>query len=124
MLEYLPICFWREISVRQWMLGIDDVTIVSDVRYLMSEVRCIANIRVDIQQLAHFLSDSLVEIEQIVVFLLEEGMQVVCIVFKERAFAIGTLQGIPMDAPPLVVVANANILEQTLFSSSGFAAGH
>ena len=63
----------------------------------------------DIQQLAHFLSDSLVEIEQIVVFLLEEGMQVVCVVFKERALTIGTLQGIPMYATPLVVVADAQV---------------
>jgi hypothetical protein len=30
-LEDLPICFWHEISIRQRMLGVDNVTEVSDV---------------------------------------------------------------------------------------------
>ena len=63
----------------------------------------------DINEFADFLSDSLVEVNQKVVFLLEEGMQVVSVILKERAFAIGTLQGIPMDATPLVVVADAKV---------------
>ena len=39
----------------------------------------------DINEFADFLSDSLVEVNQKVVFLLEEGMQVVSVILKERA---------------------------------------
>ena len=63
----------------------------------------------DIDEFADFLADSLVEVNQKVVFLLEEGMQVVSVILKERALAIGTLQGIPMYATPLVVVADAQV---------------
>ena len=67
----------------------------------------------DVDEFAHLLADSLVEIYQEVPFLLKEWSDVVLIVFEERALAIGTLQGIPMNAPPLVVVADADVLHRS-----------
>lgn len=68
----------------------------------------------DVDEFAHLLADSLVEIYQEVPFLLEEWSDVVLIVFEERALAIGTLQGVPVYASPLVVVADAKVLDQRL----------
>ena len=64
----------------------------------------------DVDKFADFLSDCFVEVKQILIFLLEEQMQVVSVIFEKRTLAIGTLQGIPMHASPLVVVADANVL--------------
>ena len=66
--------------------------------------------RMNVDEFANLLTDGFVEIEQKLVMLLEERMQVVSIVLKKRTLAIGTLQGIPMHASPLVVVADANVL--------------
>ena len=66
----------------------------------------------DVDKFADFLSDCLVEVKQILIFLLEEQMQVVSVIFEKRTLAIGTLQGIPMDTSPLVVVADAEILDE------------
>ena len=67
---------------------------------------------VDVDEFAHFLSDSLVEIDQKIVFLLEEGTDVVRIIVEERTLTIGTLQRVPVYSPPLVMVANAKVFDQ------------
>ena len=66
----------------------------------------------DVDEFADFLSDCLVEVKQILIFLLEKQMQVVSVIFEKRTLAIGTLQGIPMDTSPLVVVADAKVFNQ------------
>ena len=66
--------------------------------------------RMDINKFTNLLADGLVEIKQILIFLLEERMQVINIILEERTLAISTLQGVPMDASSLIVVADANIL--------------
>ena len=66
----------------------------------------------DVDQIAHFGPDGLVEIEQIVPALFKERTDIVLIIFKERRFAVSTLQGVPMQMPPVAMVADARILDE------------
>ena len=65
-----------------------------------------ADLRLNIDQFAHFLADLLVEIEQKVPALLEEGTDVVLIVVEKRRLTVGALQGIPVQMPPVAMIAD------------------
>ena len=66
---------------------------------------------VDVDELAHLLTDILVEIDQKRVLSFKKRTDIVGIVVEKRTLAISTLQGIPMHSPPLVVVADAEIFD-------------
>ena len=63
----------------------------------------------NVDEFTDFLTNGLVEIYQKFIFLTEKGVQIVSVILEERALTIGTLQGIPMDASPLVVIADAEV---------------
>lgn len=54
-----------------------------------------------------------VEIEQELIMAVEEGMEVVGIILKERRLAISTLQRIPMQLSPTPMVADAQVAYRT-----------
>ena len=41
----------------------------------------------------------------------KKGTDIVYVILEERTLAIGTLQSIPMDLTPLVVVADTQVLD-------------
>lgn len=67
----------------------------------------------DIQQFAHLMGDGHVEIKEVLPAILKEGLQVVHIVIKEGAVAIGAHQGVPMQMPPVTMVTDAYIRNQS-----------
>ena len=109
-LEDLPVVLRLKVSIRQRVFGMDDIAIIIDGRWLTDEVGCITDVRMNVQQITYRLTDGFVEIDQKVVLLLVEGTDIVCKILEEGTLAIGALQGIPMDAAPLVVVADAQVL--------------
>ena len=67
----------------------------------------------DIQQLAHLMGDGHVEIKEVLPTILKERLQVVHIVIKERTVAIGAHQGVPVQMPPVTMVTDADIGNQS-----------
>ena len=63
----------------------------------------------DIQEFAHFLCDGHVEIKEVFPVVIIERLQVVHVVIKEGAIAIGAHQSIPMQVAPVAMVTNADI---------------
>ena len=113
--EDLPIGARAESGVGLRMLGADDVAVVAQSLGAGVVRRGVAHRGLDVHQLADLLPDGLVEVDQILVLLLEEGTDVVGVVLEEGAFAVGALQGVPVDPPPLVVVADAQVAGLCLF---------
>ena len=117
MLEHLPVGFRLKVGVWLRMLGVDDITEVFEgcrtlaVSHWLLIFCRIFYLWMEIYQLTDLLPYLLVEIDQKVVFALKERSDVICVILEERALAIGTLQGVPMNAPPLVVVADADVLD-------------
>ena len=70
------------------------------------------NLRTDVEELYHLLCSFHVEIEEEFVFLFEEGADVVLIIFKERALAVGGEERIPVDVAPVGVVGDADGLHR------------
>lgn len=66
----------------------------------------------DVDKFTHLLTDGFIEINQEVVLLLKERTDIIGIIVEEGTLAIGTLQGIPVYTSPLVMVADAEILDQ------------
>lgn len=113
--ENLPVGARLEVAVWLWMFSVYDVAIVV---WMLPDVFCsIFHLRMDVDEAANRLANRLVEVDEIVVLLLEERTDVVSIVFEERTLAIGRLQGIPVDAPPLVMVADAHISHLLLLTT-------
>ena len=73
----------------------------------------------DVEQFAHFLGDSHIEIEEIFPAGFKERADVVFVELKERALAVGTLQRIPMFRAPFAMIADANILDEPLLGEVG-----
>mgnify|MGYP004670897339 CR=1 FL=1 len=71
-----------------------------------------AYLRADVEELYHFLCCLHVEIEEELVFLLEEGADVVLVILEEGALAIGGEERIPVDVAPVGVVGDADILHR------------
>jgi len=117
LLIHLIIRLGLEIRIRQRVLGADRLAKV-DFRGRRKEeggrsiLRGQGDFGLDVDQFAHFSPNGLVEIEQIVPTLFEERTDVVLIIFKEGRLAVGTLQGVPMQMPPVAVVADARILDE------------
>ena len=65
----------------------------------------------DIKEFTYLLHDFEVEIVEEFIVLLEEGSEVVRVKLKEGAFAVGRLQGVPVDAAPRAVVADADVAD-------------
>ena len=95
------------------MLGTDDLTKVGIM--VVQKVRRVCHLGLEINEFAYFLADGFVEINEELILLLEERTDVIHVIVKERTLAISRLKGIPMDSSPLVVVADAQILEQDFF---------
>ena len=76
-----------------------------------SPLSTIFNPRLDIDQIAHFLADGLVEVEEKLPFLFKERTDIILIIIKEGRLSIGTLQGVPMQMPPVAVIADADVLD-------------
>lgn len=112
MLEDLPIGARLEVVVGLWMLGVDSVTIV--VWMFLYIFRGVFHVRADVNKLTDGLANGFVEINEKGITLLEERTDVVSIVFKEGTFAVGRLQGIPVNVSPLVMVADTQVLDQRL----------
>lgn len=70
------------------------------------------NLRANVQKLYHLLSNLHIEIEEEFVFLLIEGADVVLVIFKERALAVGGEERIPVDVAPVGVVGNADVFHR------------
>lgn len=63
-----------------------------------------------VKQLAHRLADGLVEVEQTLPAVLgEEGAQIVLVVLEEGRVAVGRLQGLPVQMPPVAVVGEQRV---------------
>jgi hypothetical protein len=122
-LKYLPIGVRLEVIVWKWVLGVYHITIIGTLLPLTVIGRGIFCLGLNVYQLADSLTDSLVEIDEKVVALLEEGADIVSVVFEERALAIGTLQSIPMCLTPLVMVTDAEVFckrrERGVFNRDG-----
>lgn len=65
----------------------------------------------DVEQLAKHVADGFVEVEQVFPPAFKEGAQVVLVVFKERAVAVGRHDGVPVQMPPVTVVADADVAD-------------
>ena len=63
----------------------------------------------DVEQLAHQRGDVVIEVDEKLPSALEEGCQVVGIELKEGRLAVGTAYGIPVQVPPVAVVADAYV---------------
>ena len=64
-------------------------------------------VRMDIKEFAHLLTDGLIEVNEVLPIVLgKEGTQVVLVIFKERRLAIGRLQSLPMQVTPVAVGGN------------------
>jgi len=125
-LEHLPIAFYFECSVGLGVFGMDYVAEVGEgwrphpdpPKGGGRSVECggVYHVGVDVDEFTDFLTDGFVEIDQKLVFLLEEGTDIIRIIFKKRTLAIGTLQRIPVHSSPLVVVADAYVSDQTFIT--------
>ena len=73
-----------------------------------------SDVGVDVKQLTERERDFHVKIVEELPPLLEKGVQVVGVILKERRFAVGRLQRIPMQSPPLAVVADADVARERL----------
>ena len=117
LLIHLIVGLGLEVRIRQRVLGGDRLAVV-DFRGRRKEeggrsiLRGQGDFGLYIDQFAHFGPDGLVEIEQIVPALFKERTDIVLIICKERRFAVSTLQGVPMQMPPVAVVADARILDE------------
>ncbi len=67
----------------------------------------------DIQEFAEFVGDGHVEIKEVLPAILKERLQVVHIVIKEGAVAIGAHQGVPVQVAPVAVVTDADIRDES-----------
>ena len=63
----------------------------------------------NVEKLANLMRDFQIEIEEIFPSALKERAYVVGEIFKERAFAVGRHQSVPMQVSPMTVVADANV---------------
>ena len=70
------------------------------------------NLRTDVEEFYHLRGCLHVEIEEKLVFLFEEGADVVLIIFEERALSIGGKERIPVDVAPVGVVGDADVLHR------------
>ena len=117
LLIYLIVRLRLKVGIRCRMLGIDGLTEVFDAIWtdklstLLSPLSTIFNPRLYIDQFAHFLADGLVEVEEKLPFLLKERTDVILIIVEERRLPLGTLQGVPMQMPPVAVIADADVLD-------------
>ena len=68
----------------------------------------------NIDQFTHFLCDFHIKIDQKIPAVLKERVQVVGIKLEERTFAVGRLQGIPVEVSPGTVVAYAYVQHLTM----------
>ena len=94
MLEDLPISFGLEVLVGQRMLGIYHRPIVGERCEMRGtgcwvELRGVLHLRMDVDEFAYLLPDSLVEINEELIALFEEWTKVVGIIVEERTLAIG-----------------------------------
>jgi hypothetical protein len=87
-LKYLPVGFRLEVIVWKWVLGVYHITIIGTLLPLTVIGRGVFYLGLNVYQLADILTDSLVEIDEKVVALLEEGADIISIVFEERTLAI------------------------------------
>ena len=87
MLKHLPIGFRFEVFVRKWVLGVYHIAIIGTLQPLTIIGRGVFCLGLNVYQLADGLTDSFVEIDEKVVALLEEGADIVSVVFEERALA-------------------------------------
>ena len=116
LLEHLPIFLGYKVCIGPWMFGVNGLTeVVYGARRMgADEILCVFYMRANVNQLTHLLAYGLVEIYQKCVFPFKERTDVIHIIIKKRALAICTLQSVPMHAPPLVMITDADILYQTL----------
>ena len=93
------------------MLGVDCLTEIMEGGWCFYHPRIsIRYFRLDIEEFAHRLTDCLVEVEQELPTLLEEGTDIILIIVEERRLTIGALQGVPVEMAPIAVIADADIL--------------
>lgn len=76
------------------------------------------------QQLAHLAGDGHVEVEEELPLLGEEWLQVVGVELKERAFAVGRAECVPVLLAPLPVVAHAHFSHGCLVEPSTLGSLH
>ena len=72
------------------------------------------NAGLDVQQVADATGDFKIEVEEVGPPLLEERTNIIGQELEERAFTVGRQQGIPMQMPPVAMVADANIFHLAL----------
>lgn len=75
---------------------------------------------INIKELAHLLGYLPIEIIEIIPTTFKERTYVVLIEFEERAFAVSTLKGMPVQMTPIAVVADANVLHVALCTIEPF----
>lgn len=118
---YLIVGLWLEGGIWQGMLGADNVAEI--VGLVLKVFIGKADVRPDIEQLAHLLRDSHIEIEEERPSLLEERMQVVGIELEERTLSIRRQQCVPVEMLPVAMVADAYIAHLA-FVALVFLYGH
>ena len=67
----------------------------------------------DVDEFAAFLNQSLVEVEQIIVFLFVERTKVVLIIFEKWTVEVAGAECLPMLVSPVTVVADAEIANES-----------
>ena len=81
--------------------------VVHSFTLFFEEGRRRKEVRMDIKEFAHLLTDGLIEVNEVLPIVLgKEGTQVVLVIFKERRLAIGRLQSLPMQVTPVAVGGN------------------
>ena len=68
----------------------------------------------NVEQLADQLLERLVEINEEIVFPLEEGGEIVGIILEEGAHVVGRDQGVPMEMPPIAVIGDPYVAGEAL----------
>ncbi len=89
MLEDLPVLARLEVAVSLWMFGVYHLTIIGKLRPLSVVGRGICYFGLNIYQPADDLADSLIKVNQKLVSLLEEGADIISVVFEEGTLAVG-----------------------------------
>ena len=76
------------------------------------------DLRLNIQQFTHLFANRFVEIQQIIPSILKKWPYIILVILKKRRFPIRTHQRIPMQMPPVAVIANTNIFDKLRIESS------
>ena len=94
--KHLIVFTGNVIIIRAAILGTDLVAEITLVGHISGEFIGKRHFRFKVNQLTHFLPQSLVEIDQKLPPLFIERAEIVLVVFKERSCSIGTDQCVPM----------------------------